>query len=274
MKKYLNITKNAIVLFIVLGMFSCEKIVPAGVNFTEVTASGYESDGAQTVQIDFTRAVESEITIEVAFTGTADYYAGSTLITVPAGEITANVNFELIDNGTYEPGVTKTVIIDLIGITGPGVDDAGFGTYTTYTYNVDEDDMKIDLEWTASEGLSSDHDLDLYLHNNIVETQSSTSGSNNPETVILRGSATDQTYYTVSHYFGSIFSSTVQVNYTITLNFPDGSTQSHSDTFTSLDQSDRTLWSISKSGVNYTAMQDPFGVNGRVEGTLIIKDSK
>ncbi|MCF6359630.1 MAG: hypothetical protein L3J29_02590 [Cyclobacteriaceae bacterium] len=264
---YLNkLTRLATAIILLLGFYSCETVIPAGVSFSSAAGSGLESAGSQNVQINLTKSLASEITLEVEYSGSADYSWNSTLITVPAGQTTADINFLIIDNDDYNPGVTNDVTIRLVGITGPGIDEATFGTTTSYSYSVEEDDMKIDLSWTPAVGVAGDHDLDLYLRQNNLGFRSETGVTPIVETTMLYGRDDDNNYQTVVNYIGT---PQVDVTYTITLNFPDGSTQTNTDVFTNADNGNRTLWEISKSGGSYSATQDPFGVNGRIGGVAI-----
>lgn len=270
MKNLLRISSFALsATLLAWGFNACTPVEPAGVSFSSISDMGYESSGNQTVTITMDKSIGSDVTFEFTFSGTAisssDYGFSTTEATIPAGSTSTDISFFIYDNYQYDP-TDKTIIINLTSISGPGVDDAEFGENTTYTYTLMEDDMQIDLSWTPNSGSATDHDIDLYLDQGSADFRASTSGSAIIETVMLYGDDADATYYAISHYYSGYLANS-DVNYSITLSFPDGSTQSHSDTFTYDEYSDRTLWGITKSGATYSVEQDPFGANGRISAS-------
>ena len=266
MKNILRISSLLIsIIFIIGGFNACTVINPVGISFSSISDMGYESSGTQTVTILMDKSIGSDVTIEFEFSGTAikssDYNFFSTEVTIPAGSTSADISFSIINNYEYEP-TDKTIIVNLTTISGPGVDEVEFGENTTYTFTLQEDDVEIDLAWTSTTGITDDFDLDLALidaSENYIDWSYYGDGL---ETVQLDGGSSNGTYYAVAQLWSGP-TSTETANYTMTVRLPDGSTQTHSDMFTSERTTDRTLWGITKTGSTYTVTQDPFGSNGK-----------
>ncbi len=272
--------KIFVLLTVALGINSCQEVLealtPADVFISSIIESGPETGGARTVEVALNKTIGSDVTFEFEYSGTAinnqDYRYTTTQITIPAGETTANISFFLIDNDLYEPDADKTVIIELIKISGEGVELVSFGDFTKHTFNIQEDDMQVVLTWVPVTGLASNYDLDLYILKDGLSYRSSSSSVEAIESVIIPGSASDANYDASAIYFGSF--PDVNVDYTVTLNFPNGSTLSSSDSFTPTRGDDRTLWQIVKDGTSYSASENPYGSNGRTGGSSIQNTKK
>lgn len=267
MKNFMRILSLAFSVALLLwGFNACTPVEPAGIKFSSISESGFESSGTQTVTINLDKSIASDVTIEFTFSGTAtassDYGYFTTETTIPAGSTSTDISFSIYDNYEYDPN-DKTLVITLSGISGSGVDDVEFGENTTYTYTLKEDDVAIDLTWTSSTGTAGDFDLDLELIDGFDSfVDGSSSSSDLTETVHLDGSYSDGSYYAIAELFSGP-TSTSSATYTMTVKLPDGSTQSHNDVFDINNFTNRTLWGITKSGSSYTLSQDSFGFNGR-----------
>jgi len=262
MKQYLRTTKNLLLLVITIWVLnSCTEPELAGVNFNSVEKVGYEGDGAQSFEITLSKSLASEITLDIEFSGTAassDYSYSATAITIPAGDTKAEIKFELIDNDNYDPDVEKTIIIELVSISGPGVEDATFGENRTYTYTIKEDDMEIELTW-----VDANFDMRLMLKQGESIIRESPANFSTTKELMLLGSDSDGKYQTESLMWRGSLDENSSIPYSITLKFPDGSTETNSDNLI-LDRffNVRHLFEITKSGSTYTSVKDPFGTDG------------
>mgnify|MGYP002713028923 CR=1 FL=1 len=260
-----NLSKLVFALFtaFVLGVFSsCTQVDPAGINLSSISDSGYESSGTQTISVNLDKSISSDVTIEFEYSGTAtkssDYNFYTTEATILAGQTSAEIEFTIFDDYEYDP-TDKTIIINLTTISGPGVDEVNFGENTTYTYTLQEDDMEIELTWD-----DSDYNMELLLVQGETPVRESIESGTTAKSVVLHGDDSDGNYQTLTYMSLGNLNENSSIPYSVTLNFPDGSSETHGDNLI-VERlfNARHLWEITKTGTGYTAAKDPLGSNGR-----------
>ena len=254
--------------FLAIGLVvSCSKIEPAALNFVLTEDSGLESQGTYPIAISLDRSITSGIELSYTVSGSAsdltDFYLPSSPLTIASGSSSATLNLDIVDDTDYT-GEDITVVVNINGIAGEGVDDVSFGNNTTFTYTIKENDLEVELTWTPSSGAAVDFDLDLIIL--IAGDQSyyasSASYTDIVETVVLDQNGPAVVYYALASLYSGNITNT-SVDYTIKISFPDGSTTSNSDTFNANNTADRTLFSITKNGDgNFSASADPLGSGG------------
>lgn len=259
-----KITLLAIILA-TLAFNSCKKKedpAPAVINLSTADESAFEiSSGKHIVTVSMDRALASDVTINLAYAGTAvkdqDYLLVENNVIIPAGKTTAEFTFATMDNKSYE-GTDRTIEISLTSVSSS---EAKLGSNTSYTYTIQEDDLQIELTWNSSTDNVDDFDLDLYLYKE-VEIDKSLLGSG-VETIVLNGSLANGTYFVVVDLANQSVPNSAS-GYAVELSFPDGSTQKSTDFFDDNRNWNRTLFSISKEGASYSATENPNGANSRI----------
>jgi len=277
--------KLILVAIIFMVASACEEVIviPSVLSFDQSSASGFEGTD-YAIGISFDTPVDNQITINYTVSGTAssgvDYSLPSSL-TVPSGSTSATLDLQTFDNSDYS-ATGKTVTVAITDVNGSA--NVQFGSNTTFTYTILENDLQIFLSWSPSTGIADDHDLDLFLglldqSTNNIGAEGGFSDSLTPdEEIIMDQNLSNLEYFAWVKYFsGAIGSSNpnLVVNYTITLNFPDGSTMSNSDIFSLNTTSNRILFSITKNGEgSFSASSNPFGPDGRQAPIIFSAKSK
>ncbi len=169
------------ILVLLLVSAACEEETETtGFLVTSGTAS--EAAGTQTITINLGKTVTSSVTITYIVGGTAsvdadykilsntNYYTdtnSSFTLTVPEGNSTATLTFELIDDIQVEP-VDESIFFQITGIS--DTDLAGAIQNTQYFFAVEDNDMppatglQVDLSWYLEDGISVNNaNFDLYL---------------------------------------------------------------------------------------------------------------
>ncbi len=262
--KHLKLFLAAIIVF---GVSSCEVITPSSISFTTTSDSGLEGTNyAIGITIDLPLDAETTINYTVSGTAGASDFSLPSSVTIPSGSTSGALDLQVFDNTDYD-NIGKTVIVTITDVTGS--DNITLGTNLIFTYTILENDLEIVLSWQPSSGVAGDHDLDLFLDDeSFFNIDLSICGSSCiTEEIVMTQDYVDMSYIVHVQYFsGSIGSSqpNLTVNYTVTINFPDGTVASNSDVYSLNNRSSRNLYRITKNGDgNFSATADPFGAGGR-----------
>jgi hypothetical protein len=196
--------------------------------FTSKSGMGTESSGSQSVTLDLgaTTATATTITYRVGGTAALDgdyrlttlsaYYADALTITVPAGESTASIQFEIIDDNQVE-GTNEVIYFEITSIS--DTDIAQNFRQATYVYEIEDNDqapdaaLQVDLAWNLGDGVRINAaNFDLYLADSVVVNSDGTvsafhavdgiQGTNETgfETIMLNNQIADQQYYVIIKY--------------------------------------------------------------------------
>lgn len=224
--------------------FACEEEVDYG-GFSETSGSGTESSGPQSIIIDLGSVSSGPTTITYQVGGNAamdgdyritsitSFNSDALTITVPAGQSTATIAFEIIDDEQVEPS-NEVIYFEVTAISDAAI--AQHFRQTSYVFEiVDNDDppasgLQIDLAWNLGDGVRINaSNFDLYLADSI------TTGSNGEitsyheieghgsahesgfETILLGDDLPDKQYYAIIGYLSG--DNTAE----ITLQFSSGS---------------------------------------------------
>lgn len=223
-------------------ILSCEEEA-GNAGFTITQTSGNEGDGKQTLTINLGKTASSETKLYFITGGTAgldgDYtlltealfYATTSArsITIPAGESSATLSFNLIDDGQIEP--REEVIYFQITGSSDGNLDESLGNAIA-EFRISDNDtppasgLQVDLSWYVDQGASiNTSNFDLFLAKDVVfdevgevssfEEMSGAYSANERgfETLILDSELSDTDYYVIIRYMSGSADSNVSLGF-------------------------------------------------------------
>lgn len=163
-------------------MASCSDETEYG-GFEETSGTATESSGQHAITIDLGMTTSASTTISYRVGGSAaldadyrltssmNYYSDALSVTVPAGESTATIDFEIIDDEQVER-FDEVVYFEITAISDASIAD-NFRE-TTYVFEIEDDDdapenaLQVDLAWNLGDGVRINaSDFDLYLADTI-----------------------------------------------------------------------------------------------------------
>lgn len=206
---------------------SCEEEPEYG-GFVENNARTSEGGGSQSMLIDLgaTTTTSTVITFQVGgnaaldgdyyITSITNYYSNALTVTVPAGESTAEITFDVIDDEQVEPA-NELIYFEITSISDAAI--AENFKRTSFVYEIEDNDeapvsgLQIDLAWDLGDGVRvNNSNFDLYLANNITTdtdgvvkdfqpvTGEESVNESGFETIMIDNALPDQQYYVVIKY--------------------------------------------------------------------------
>jgi hypothetical protein len=116
------------------------------VEFDIAASSANESQGTVAVTINLSHAVQVAQQVKVSYSGTSDIgddYTGSTTVTIPVGDTTANLTLNLINDSLYEVPETIEITLEV----NPLNNTYGLGAPTLHTVTLSDDDPEPTLRF-------------------------------------------------------------------------------------------------------------------------------
>jgi len=186
---------------------------------------GNEASGSQSVTINLGAATSASTTITYRVAGSAaldgdyritsitSYNSEALTITVPAGESTASINFEIIDDEQIERNN------EVIYFESAAISDAYISEHfrqASYSFEIEDNDvapeatMQIDLAWNLGDGMRiNGNNFDLFLADSVTLNTDGTISDYQPieglesvnetgfETIRLNDGIADMPYYVI-----------------------------------------------------------------------------
>lgn len=236
---------------LVWGLNACEDIVPADVNLSIESTQGYESTGTVTITAQLSKTVSRNVSVDLEVGGSAvrgDHYEITPPLRIEEGDTRAVIDLRIVDNFDFDP-VDKEVIVFISEVSSSATTEiAKIGGDSRVSFTIQEDDLEIELEWNA----------DVFLDLKITRDASNYRidfDQVNPKVLHLTSNDNDDEYAVVVEMAPGRGAPDEQVDYTVTLSFPDGSTQEFEGFFDADNFNDlHTVTTVTKTGVNYTIM--------------------
>src|SRR5690349_21428320 len=242
MKSYKLLLSGIVLTVVSFLMFSCKKSNdgPPAVTISDTAQTVNENAGTASVTINLSKAQSQNVQLSVQISGDAilngDYSVDSaTSITIPAGSLSAKLNFTIFNDNVVEGD--KSIHMKFTS--------SGNVTLTNAnaTITIKDDDvsqaangLQTDLTWDAGSAAN----LDIFVVDDVVITNNQISdfnivrGSQNLngfETILINNNDSDGVYYLAVYYN----TGSRAVNYTLTSNGPGITNAVTTDSFTATD---------------------------------------
>lgn len=262
---------------LLMGMCSCQDDDEI-TGFTITQSSAAEGAGQQSITINLGQTTSTETKLYFLTGGsagldgdftlltTSSFYstASSSSITIPAGESTATLNFNIIDDTQVEPR-DETILFQITGSSDTDLD--GSLKNTVLEFRITDNDtapvsgMQVDMSWHFEESLSINAaNFDLYLGKNVVFDENDavvsfeevanviSANARGYENFIIGSDLPDDEYYIIIRYVSG--SSDTYVN----LNFSQGTRFGTASGWISIESIGNDIYygPITKSGNSFS----------------------
>ncbi|MEJ1239447.1 hypothetical protein WBG78_15025 [Chryseolinea sp. T2] len=212
---------------LLLAVAACQEETTYG-GFTTTSSSALEGSGSQTITIDLgaTATTSTLITYRVGgnaamdgdyhLTTATSYYSDAPTVTVPPGESTATITFDIIDDQQIEQE-DEVIYFEITAISDASI--AGNFRQGSFVFQIlDNDepkgsDLQIDLAWNLGDGVRINaSNFNLYLatgvtvdaSGSVTEFQAvdgkTSANETGFESVVIDNNLPDQKYYVIIDY--------------------------------------------------------------------------
>lgn len=264
-------------IILLFGIFSCQDDDEI-TGFTVTESSAGEGAGQQSITINLGRTTSTETKLYFVTGGsagmdgdytlltTSSFYstATSSSITIPAGESTATLSFNIIDDAQIEPR-DETIYFQITGSSDSDLD--GSLKNTLFEFQITDNDtaptsgMQVDLSWYFEESISVNAaNFDLYLAKNVVFDENdvvasfeevpdvASANAKGYENFIIGSDLPNEEYYIIIRYISG--SSDTYVN----LNFSQGTRFGSASGWISVESIGKDIYygPIAKSGNSFS----------------------